>query len=76
MRLVRPVRVNTMPMTREAKMNQTDGTMKSEKASLAGRTRKSAWRMPIMMLVTPMGTTSKTHQMPASRKITCQLIAW
>jgi hypothetical protein len=41
-RRVRPVLVKTAPTTREAKMNMTDGSMKSLKAVLAGRIRKKA----------------------------------
>jgi len=65
---VSPVRVNTSPIMMEAKMNITDGSMKSLKASLAGRMRNSACSTPMARLVMPMGTTSKTHQVPASRK--------
>ena len=61
--------VNTRPITIEAKMNMTEGSMKSLKATLAGRIRNRACSTPIIRLVTPMGTTSKTHQVPASRKI-------
>ena len=68
MRLVRPVRVKTMPMTRDPKMNHTDGSMKSVNAVRAGRIRNRAWTVPIATAVTPMGTTSETHQVRASRK--------
>ena len=54
-------------MTMEPKMNMTDGSMKSRKASLAGRIRNKAWNTPMAMAVTPMGITSNTHQMPAIR---------
>ena len=67
-RLVSPVFVNTRPITTEAKINSTEGSMKSLKATFAGLIRKSACRMPIARLVTPIGTTSKTHQVPARRK--------
>ena len=59
-RLVNPVLVNTSPIIIDAKINMTADTMNSVKASLARRIRKSACR-------TPMGTTSKTHQVPASK---------
>ncbi len=56
-----------MPMTSEPKMNITDGSMKSLKAIFAGRIRNNAWTTPITRLVTPIGMTSNTHQIPASR---------
>ncbi len=60
--------VKTRPIMIEAKMKSTEGSMKSLKATLAGRMRNRAWSTPMARLVTPMGTTSKTHQVPASRK--------
>ena len=66
-RLVSPVLVNTSPIMIEAKINMTEGTIKSVKASRAGRIRNMACRTPMARLVTPMGTTSKTHQVAASR---------
>ena len=66
MRLVRPVFVKTRPITTEAKMNRTDGSMKSLNASSGVRIKNRAWSTPIAMLVTPMGSTSNTHQVPAS----------
>ena len=68
-RLVSPVLVNTSPMTTDAKINMTDGSIKSVKATFAGRIKKRACNTPIARLVIPMGTTSKTHQVPASRNI-------
>ena len=65
MRLVRPVLVKAMPIIMAPKMNITEGSMKSRKASLAGRMANSAWKTPMAMAVTPMGMTSNTHQMPA-----------
>ena len=52
----------------EPKMKSTLGSMKSLKASLAGRTKKSTCKTPMVRLVTPMGTTSNTHQVAASKK--------
>ncbi len=42
--------------------------MKSLNAVFAGRIMKSAWTTPIARLVTPIGMTSKTHHVLASRK--------
>jgi len=56
-------------MTMDAKMKSTEGSMKSLKATLAGRIRNITWSTPMARLVTPIGTTSKTHHMPASRKM-------
>ena len=47
-------------------MNQTDGSMKSVNAVFAGRIRNSACTTPMAIAVTPMGTTSNTHQIRAS----------
>ena len=60
--------VNTIPIIRDPKMNHTDGSKKSVNASRAGRMRKRAWTTPMVMLVTPMGTTSVTHQVAAKKK--------
>ena len=67
MRRVRPVLVKTMPITSEPKMNHTEGSMKSVKATRGSRIRNRAWITPIRMLVTPMGMTSKTHQVAARK---------
>jgi len=64
---VSPVLVKTSPITVDEKMNMTEGPIKSLKATLAGRIRYRAWSTPMARLVTPMGTTSKTHQAPANR---------
>lgn len=63
-------------MTMEPKMNITEGSMKSRKASLAGRIRKRAWNTPIAMAVMPTGMTSKTHQMPAIRNNPMAALPW
>ena len=68
MRRVRPVFVKTIPNISEPKMNQTDGSMKSVKAVRVGRMKSNAWTTAIVMLVTPIGTTSVTHQVAARRK--------
>ena len=60
--------MNTIPITSEPMMNQTDGSMKSPKATFAGRMSSRAWTTPMAMAVTPMGTTSKTHQTRARPK--------
>ena len=41
--------------------------MKSLKATLAGLIRKRACNTPIVILVTPIGTTSNIHQVLASK---------
>ena len=56
-----------MPMTIEPKMNHTEGSMKSLKATLGSRMRNNAWTTAMSTLVTPIGTTSKTHQREAKR---------
>jgi len=58
--LVRPDFVNARPTTTEAKMNITDGSIKSLNASFAERIAKMAWKTPIAMAVTPIGTTQKS----------------
>ena len=67
MRLVRPEAVKAVPMTTEPKMNHTEGSKKSRRASLAGRIMNSTWKRPMAMAVMPMGMTSKIHQTPAMR---------
>jgi len=66
-RRVRPVLVKTIPKMSEPMMNHTDGSMKSVKASRAGRMRNRAWTTAIAMPVTPIGMTSDTHQVAARR---------
>ena len=65
-----------MPMTTEPKMNSTDGSMKSLKAAAGLRMRNRAWRVPINRLVTPMGTTSKIHQVAATANTARAPLAW
>jgi len=48
-------------------MNQTDESMKSVKATRAGRIKNSACMTPMTIAVTPIGTTSVTHQVAAKR---------
>ena len=48
-------------------MNITDGSIKSLKVFFAGRIKNKHCTTPIVKLVTPIGTTSKTHQIPANR---------
>ena len=50
-------------------MNMTEGAIISLKAASAGRIRNTACIRPINSEVTPMGTTSKTHQVPAKRNM-------
>ena len=63
-----PVFVNTIPITSEPKMNHTEGSMKSVKATFGSRMRKSACTTPMAIAVTPMGITSKIHHVAARRK--------
>ena len=78
-----------MPITIEPKMNHTDGWKNSLKASsapligccspttmMSGRIRNSAWTTAMVMLVTPIGTTSKTHQTAASRNSPRAALPW
>jgi len=66
-RRVRPVLVKTMPMASDPKMNQTDGSRKSVKTVRGARIMNSTWMTATMMLVTPIGITSNTHQVAVRR---------
>ena len=55
-------------MTIEPKMNRTEGSMKSLKATSGLRIRNIAWATPMAMPVTPIGNTSKIHQVAARAK--------
>ena len=66
-RLVRPVVEKLAPINREPKMNHTEGSMKSVIATRGSRISQRDWNTAMAMAVTPTGTTSKTHQMPAKR---------
>jgi hypothetical protein len=78
-----------MPITTEPKMNHTEGWKNSLNASSApwiglgsptsitsGRIRNSAWTTAMVMLVTPIGTTSNTHHTAASRNIPSAAFPW